>query len=145
MCQDVSKSHLLDEMLSSNKISKWWQGSVLRFTKFPIGNTTMLNLQVTKYAYWQYSHALHLGRPLFDRPVARHVYYMWKIWKDLPKDDLTTVQGQAQAKPKTHFGLTFRWWDQPIVYSSKFYFGRIWNARLQWWWGYWMKTSCTRS
>ena len=76
----MSKNHLLDEMLSSNIIPNG-DKDLLRFTKFPIGNTTMLYLQVTKYANGSISCTL-LGGPLFNRPVA-DIFIHVKNMKDL--------------------------------------------------------------
>ena len=92
---NMSKNHLLDEMLSSNKIPNG-DKDLLRFTKFPIGNTTILNLQVTKYANGSIS-CTSLGRPLFDRPVADMFIHV-KNMKDLPKDDLTTVRDKQNQR-----------------------------------------------
>ena len=44
----LSKSHVMEDLLSTNKISNG-DKDLLRFTKFPIGNTVMLNVQVTRH------------------------------------------------------------------------------------------------
>ena len=96
----VSKNHLMEDLLSTNKISTG-DKDLLKFTKFPIGNTVMLNVQVTRHLSGRISFTL-LGGPLFDRPVAS-MFVTVKNMKDLPKDDVN--QGQTQAKPKKQYGL----------------------------------------
>ena len=96
----MSKTHLLEEMLSANKIPNG-DKDLLRFTKFPIGITHMLNMQITKHGNGGIT-CTTLGGPLFDRPIADMFIHVQNM-HDLPKDDVNQVQ--APLKVKKHFGL----------------------------------------
>ena len=74
----LSKSCVMEDLLSTNKISNG-DKDLLRFTKFPIGNTVMLNVQVTRHPSGRLSFT-SLGGPLFDRPVAS-MFVTVKTWK----------------------------------------------------------------
>ena len=96
----MSKTHLLEGMLSANKIPNG-DKDLLRFTKFPIGITHMLNMQITKHGNGGIT-CTSLGGPLFNRPIA-DMFISVKNMHDLPKDDVNKVQSPLKAKK--HFGL----------------------------------------